>query len=63
MTYLTGLLGLVAIAMMATLVLLAVRRDRAIRRNAPGAVAPPRPQGASLATRTEGGTTPPSAVR
>jgi hypothetical protein len=35
MTYLSGLLVVVAFAMLATLVLLAVRRDRALRRNAP----------------------------
>ncbi|MEV4006392.1 hypothetical protein [Actinomadura sp. NPDC049753] len=35
MTYLSGMLSLVAIVVMATLVLLAVRRDRALRRNAP----------------------------
>ncbi|WP_157432975.1 hypothetical protein [Actinomadura rifamycini] len=39
MTYLSGLLGLVAVAMMVTLVVLAVRRDRALRRNAPETVA------------------------
>ncbi|WP_141578297.1 hypothetical protein [Actinomadura sp. WMMA1423] len=38
MTYLSGMLGLVAIAMMATLILLAVRRDRHLRRNAPDRV-------------------------
>ncbi|WP_433477099.1 hypothetical protein ACQPZP_08620 [Spirillospora sp. CA-142024] len=38
MTYLSGLLGFVALAMMATLVLLAVRRDRALSRNAPDKV-------------------------
>jgi hypothetical protein len=38
MTYLSGMLGLVAIAMMGTLVLLAVRRDRHLRRNAPDKV-------------------------
>ena len=59
MTYLTALLAVVAVAMMATLVLLAVRRDRAIRRNAPGTAAPPRPQGTGLSPQTEGGTTPP----
>ena len=35
MTYLSVLLGLVAIAMVATLALLSVRRDREIRRDAP----------------------------
>ncbi|MER7546692.1 hypothetical protein ABTW95_27175 [Spirillospora sp. NPDC127506] len=39
MTILSGLLGLVALVMMATLVVLAVRRDRDIRHNAPGATA------------------------
>ena len=38
MTYLSAMLGLVAIAMMGTLVLLAVRRDRHLRRNAPDKV-------------------------
>ncbi|GAA4367042.1 hypothetical protein GCM10023088_14490 [Actinomadura verrucosospora] len=38
MTYLSGMLSLVAIVVMATLVLLAVRRDRALRRNAPDKV-------------------------
>ncbi|SNR49705.1 hypothetical protein [Actinomadura mexicana] len=38
MTYLSGVLGLVAIAVLATLVLLAVRRDRDLRRNAPDKV-------------------------
>ncbi|MEU8345408.1 hypothetical protein SAMN05443665_1014108 [Actinomadura meyerae] len=38
MTILSGLLGLVALAMMVALVVLAVRRDRDIRHNAPGAV-------------------------
>ncbi|WP_165970457.1 hypothetical protein [Actinomadura sp. 6K520] len=52
MTYLSGLLGLVAIAMMATLLLLAVRRDRALRRNAPGSTAP-RPPQAPLGVRGE----------
>ncbi|WP_165978065.1 hypothetical protein [Actinomadura darangshiensis] len=35
MTYLSGLLGIMALVMMVTLALLAVRRDRALRRNAP----------------------------
>ncbi|MEO3822389.1 hypothetical protein [Actinomadura sp. B10D3] len=35
MTYLSGLMGVVAVLMMVTLVLLALRRDRALRRNAP----------------------------
>ncbi|GAA2251161.1 hypothetical protein GCM10010402_02680 [Actinomadura luteofluorescens] len=38
MTYLSGMLGLVAIVVLATLVLLAVRRDRDLRRNAPDKV-------------------------
>ncbi|MEV0662443.1 hypothetical protein ACIBI3_23675 [Actinomadura luteofluorescens] len=38
MTYLSGMLGFVAIAVLATLVLLAVRRDRDLRRNAPDKV-------------------------
>lgn len=63
MTYLSALLGLVAVAMMATLVLLAVRRDRAIRRNAPGSVVERRPRAATLGARAEGGQSPPSAVR
>jgi len=37
MTILSALLALAAVAMMATLVVLAVRRDRDIRHNAPGA--------------------------
>ncbi|WP_165950238.1 hypothetical protein [Actinomadura sp. GC306] len=53
MTYLSGLLGLVAIAMMATLLLLAVRRDRALRRNAPGSTAHRAPQ-AAVRVRSEG---------
>ncbi|WP_176611707.1 hypothetical protein [Actinomadura sp. WMMB 499] len=51
MTYLSGLLGLVAVAMMVTLVVLAVRRDRALRRDAPEAVA----------ARRDGDTAEPSA--
>ncbi|WP_187437956.1 hypothetical protein [Actinomadura decatromicini] len=35
MTYLSVLLGLVAVAMMLTLALQAVRRDRELRRDAP----------------------------
>jgi uncharacterized membrane protein YhaH (DUF805 family) len=38
MTILSGLLGLIALAMMVALAVLAVRRDRDIRHNAPGAV-------------------------
>jgi hypothetical protein len=59
MTYLSGLLGLVAVAMMTALVLLAVRRDRDMRRNAPASVVAGRAQAAALA---EGGqtTTPPA---
>ncbi|MGP4026700.1 hypothetical protein [Actinomadura sp. 3N407] len=63
MTYLSGLLVLVAIAMMATLVLLAVRRDRALRRNAPGSVVARPPQATSLGARSEGGPASPPAVR
>ncbi|TDD72487.1 hypothetical protein [Actinomadura rubrisoli] len=62
MTYLSGLLGIVAIAMMVTLVGLAVRRDRAIRRDAPDSVAASRQAGTALMSRTEGGPTPPPAV-
>ncbi|MBT2213845.1 MULTISPECIES: hypothetical protein [Actinomadura] len=39
MTILSGLLALLAIAMMVTLVGRSVRRDRDLRRNAPGTVA------------------------
>ncbi|MFS2295507.1 MAG: hypothetical protein FWJ90_22885 [Actinomadura sp.] len=57
MTLLSGLLGLVAIAMMATLVVLAVLRDRALRRNAPARVAS-RPPEAALGSRRESGRAP-----
>ncbi|OLT17756.1 hypothetical protein BJF79_48335 [Actinomadura sp. CNU-125] len=58
MTYLSGLLGLVAVAMMVALVVLAVRRDRALRRNAPQAAAAsgPGPRG-----RRDGGQAGPPA--
>ncbi|MGI5204204.1 hypothetical protein ACQEU6_21810 [Spirillospora sp. CA-108201] len=48
MTYLSGMLGLVAIAVMATLILLAVRRDRDLRRNAPDKVVAAAAAGAAL---------------
>ncbi|TDB89451.1 hypothetical protein E1264_08130 [Actinomadura sp. KC216] len=63
MTYLSGLLAVMAIAMMATLVLLAVRRDRDLRRNAPASVVAGRARAASLEAQPEGGPKPPSAVR
>ena len=63
MTLLSGLMGLVAIAMMATLVLLAVRRDRALRRNAPGSAVPRPPQATALGPRGDGGKAPPPVVR
>ncbi|WP_242900875.1 hypothetical protein [Actinomadura terrae] len=47
MTILSGLLALLAIAMMATLVGRSVRRDRDLRRNAPGTVVAPDPALAS----------------
>ncbi|GAA4225027.1 hypothetical protein GCM10022254_06000 [Actinomadura meridiana] len=63
MTYLSGLLGLVAIAMMTTLVLLAIRRDRDMRRNAPALVVAGRAQAAAaLAAPAESGQTTPPAV-
>ncbi|GGV14457.1 hypothetical protein ACFHW2_07890 [Actinomadura sp. LOL_016] len=58
MTYLSGLLGLVAVAMMVTLVVLAVRRDRALRRNAPDTVAA---RGAGPRRNQDGGTAGPPA--
>ncbi|TDD35137.1 hypothetical protein E1287_14540 [Actinomadura sp. KC06] len=58
MTYLSGLLAIMAIAMMATLVLLAVRRDRDLRRNAPGSVVAGRARAASLEAQAEGPTPP-----
>ncbi|MEU8797979.1 hypothetical protein [Spirillospora sp. NPDC048819] len=63
MTYLSGLMALVAVAMMATLLLLAVRRDRALRRDAPGSVAARRRQATTLGARSEGGPASPPAVR
>ncbi|WUH97567.1 hypothetical protein OHR68_29145 [Spirillospora sp. NBC_00431] len=60
MTYLSGLLALLAIAMMATLVLLAVRRDRDLRRNAPGSVVAGRARAASLEAQADGGASPPA---
>ncbi|RFS84656.1 hypothetical protein D0T12_14020 [Actinomadura spongiicola] len=63
MTYLSALLGLLAIAMLTTLVLLAVRRDRDMRRNAPALVVAGRAQAASLGTSAEGGTTQPPPMR
>lgn len=45
MTYLSVLLGLMAIAMMMTLALQAVRRDRALRRDAPENAASGEPAG------------------
>ncbi|RKS72095.1 hypothetical protein BZB76_4910 [Actinomadura pelletieri DSM 43383] len=63
MTYLSALLGLLAIAMMTTLVLLAVRRDRDMRRNAPALVVAGRAQAAGMGSSTEGGSTQPPTVR
>ncbi|MBE1534049.1 hypothetical protein [Actinomadura algeriensis] len=60
MTYLSGLLGLAAVAMMVTLVVLAVRRDRALRRNAPQTAAFRAP-GAGPGRRRDGGTAGPPA--
>ncbi|MEV5824473.1 hypothetical protein AB0L25_02745 [Spirillospora sp. NPDC052242] len=59
MTYLSGLLGLVAVAMMVTLVVLAVRRDRDLRRNAPETVAA---RGAGPRRRQDGTAGPPARV-
>ncbi|QXJ24347.1 hypothetical protein AGRA3207_005654 [Actinomadura graeca] len=53
MTYLSGLLGLLAIAMLVALAALTVRHDRAIRRDAPGSSAEGHPQGTSLMSRHE----------
>ncbi|TDC87317.1 hypothetical protein [Actinomadura sp. 7K507] len=63
MTILSGLLVVVSIAMMATLVLLAVRRDRALARNAPGSVVARRPQATSLGAQSDSGPASPPAVR
>ncbi|CNF39285.1 Uncharacterised protein [Mycobacterium tuberculosis] len=56
MTLLSGLLGLVAVAMLATLVVLAVRRDRDIRHNAPGAT----PRNATVQGRAGDRSAPPA---
>ncbi|XRQ11475.1 hypothetical protein ACN3XK_11495 [Actinomadura welshii] len=63
MTLLSGLLAIVAVGMMATLALLAVLRDRDLRRNAPASVAPRPPQATTLGARGDGGQVPPPAVR
>ena len=68
MTLLSGLLAIVAVGMMATLALLAVLRDRDLRRNAPASVAPRPPQATTLEATTlgargDGGQVPPPAVR
>ncbi|MFA1545231.1 hypothetical protein [Actinomadura chokoriensis] len=56
MTILPVLLGLVALAMMAALAVLAVRRDRDIRHNAPGAS----PRGAAVRGHAGDRSTPPA---
>lgn len=56
MTLLSGLLGLVAIAMLATLIVLALRRDRDIRHNAPGAT----PRNAAVQGRAGDRSAPPA---
>ncbi|GGT77510.1 MULTISPECIES: hypothetical protein [Actinomadura] len=62
MTYLSGMLGLVAIAVMATLILLAVRRDRDLRRNAPDKVVAASAAGAGMGSAVPGPAVPGPAV-
>ena len=63
MTYLSGMLGLVAIAVMATLILLAVRRDRDLRRNAPDKVVAASAAGAGMGSAVPGPAVPGSPRR
>lgn len=58
MTHLSGLPGLVAVAMMVALAVPALRRDRALRRNAPHTVAA---RGAGPRRNQDGGTAGPPA--